>query len=201
MPASRWSRTSVLQFQGPELPARRPVHLRAAAGRGLRPDPFDPPTMLFLLFVIYGLSGYVLWAWRHWRGMPSPIVKSAPASAHHRGGRRRPDRRTRTAPRRIGHRRISHRIGVSTQSGQRDGAPGRRTEGPLQASFRRRPPPGAEAASAAGSGLLEPVTERIPGVAATSMTAPTPARGLKSHSRFHYPRPRLILPLSWPTVP
>ena len=41
----------------------------------------DPPTMLFLLFVVYGLSGYVLWGWRHWRGIPSPVVKSAAATA------------------------------------------------------------------------------------------------------------------------
>jgi CDP-diacylglycerol--serine O-phosphatidyltransferase len=41
----------------------------------------DPPTMLFLLFVVYGLSGYVLWGWRHWRGIPSPAIKSAPATA------------------------------------------------------------------------------------------------------------------------
>lgn len=36
----------------------------------------DPPMVLFSLFVLYGLSGYVLWAWRATRGRPQP-----PASA------------------------------------------------------------------------------------------------------------------------
>ena len=35
----------------------------------------DPPTMLFTLFVIYGLSGYALWAWRLWRGKPGPAMQ------------------------------------------------------------------------------------------------------------------------------
>jgi CDP-diacylglycerol--serine O-phosphatidyltransferase len=39
----------------------------------------DPPTVLFLLFVVYGLSGYVLWGWRRWRGKPAPAAKPGPA--------------------------------------------------------------------------------------------------------------------------
>lgn len=30
----------------------------------------DPPTVLFLLFCAYALSGYVLWAWKHRRTSP-----------------------------------------------------------------------------------------------------------------------------------
>ncbi len=41
----------------------------------------DPPTVLFGLFVIYGVSGYVLWAWRHWRGVSSSGGKPPAAAA------------------------------------------------------------------------------------------------------------------------
>jgi CDP-diacylglycerol--serine O-phosphatidyltransferase len=33
---------------------------------------FDPPIVLFLLFVAYGLSGYVYWIWRKRRGVKPP---------------------------------------------------------------------------------------------------------------------------------
>jgi CDP-diacylglycerol---serine O-phosphatidyltransferase len=38
----------------------------------------DPPSVLFSLFVAYGLSGHLLWAWRWWRGrkMPRPERKA-----------------------------------------------------------------------------------------------------------------------------
>jgi CDP-diacylglycerol--serine O-phosphatidyltransferase len=34
---------------------------------------FDPPIVLFLLFVAYGLSGYVYWIWRKRRGVKPPL--------------------------------------------------------------------------------------------------------------------------------
>jgi CDP-diacylglycerol--serine O-phosphatidyltransferase len=33
---------------------------------------FDPPIVLFLLFVAYGLSGYVYWAWKKYRAAKRP---------------------------------------------------------------------------------------------------------------------------------
>ncbi len=41
----------------------------------------DPPTMLFTLFVIYGLSGYAMWVWRYWNGKPGPTPQRPPAAA------------------------------------------------------------------------------------------------------------------------
>src|SRR5690606_15629390 len=38
----------------------------------------DPPLVLFLLFVIYGLSGNVQALWRWWRGQPS-LTRAVPA--------------------------------------------------------------------------------------------------------------------------
>jgi CDP-diacylglycerol--serine O-phosphatidyltransferase len=37
----------------------------------------DPPLMLFGLFVLYGLSGYVFWAYRALRGRANP-ARSVP---------------------------------------------------------------------------------------------------------------------------
>jgi CDP-diacylglycerol---serine O-phosphatidyltransferase len=37
----------------------------------------DPPLMLFGLFVLYGLSGYVFWAWRGLAHKPNPIKAGA----------------------------------------------------------------------------------------------------------------------------
>jgi CDP-diacylglycerol--serine O-phosphatidyltransferase len=38
---------------------------------------FDPPIVLFLLFTVYAVSGYVLWAWR-WRKGSSPAARPPP---------------------------------------------------------------------------------------------------------------------------
>ncbi|HWS76683.1 MAG TPA: CDP-diacylglycerol--serine O-phosphatidyltransferase, partial [Quisquiliibacterium sp.] len=38
----------------------------------------DPPLVLFSLFVLYGLSGYALWAWRRFRGAPPVALAGAP---------------------------------------------------------------------------------------------------------------------------
>ncbi len=39
----------------------------------------DPPKWLFAMFVVYGLSGHVLWLWRRARHQPaSPVVRPDP---------------------------------------------------------------------------------------------------------------------------
>jgi len=36
----------------------------------------DPPVVLFSLFLVYGVSGWVLWAWRVYKGhMPPRILR------------------------------------------------------------------------------------------------------------------------------
>jgi CDP-diacylglycerol---serine O-phosphatidyltransferase len=42
----------------------------------------DPPIALFGLFCIYGLSGYVIWAWRRARGLPGSPKATVPASTN-----------------------------------------------------------------------------------------------------------------------
>jgi CDP-diacylglycerol--serine O-phosphatidyltransferase len=40
----------------------------------------DPPVVLFGLFVLYGLSGYVLWAWRALTHKPDPVARAKDAA-------------------------------------------------------------------------------------------------------------------------
>ena len=46
----------------------------------------DPPLVLFALFLLYGLSGYAVWAWRLRTGRPAPWVEAARAAAAGNGG-------------------------------------------------------------------------------------------------------------------
>jgi len=49
----------------------------------------DPPILLFLLFLAYGLSGYALFIWRkrHWRKAPStPAPAQAGEKHRHEAG-------------------------------------------------------------------------------------------------------------------
>ncbi len=39
---------------------------------------YDPPAVLFGLFCLYGLSGYVLYAWRLFKGKPVSIISTQP---------------------------------------------------------------------------------------------------------------------------
>ena len=36
-----------------------------------------PPIVLFALFVMYGLSGYVLYAWRRAKGMQTSVISTS----------------------------------------------------------------------------------------------------------------------------
>ena len=49
----------------------------------------DPPVVLFSLFVLYGLSGYVLWFWRWKTGRPPPWKEVAEAESPPAKGRPR----------------------------------------------------------------------------------------------------------------
>jgi len=41
----------------------------------------DPPVVLFCIFLLYGLSGYVVWLWRWWSGRGLPWKEGAPSGA------------------------------------------------------------------------------------------------------------------------
>ncbi|MEO7392016.1 MAG: CDP-diacylglycerol--serine O-phosphatidyltransferase [Ramlibacter sp.] len=44
-----------------------------------------PPTVLFGLFVVYGLSGYVLYAWRRAKGLPTSVINTSTDEPEERG--------------------------------------------------------------------------------------------------------------------
>jgi len=37
----------------------------------------DPPSVIFGLFVLYGLSGYVLYLWRRYRGLQTSVISTS----------------------------------------------------------------------------------------------------------------------------
>jgi len=45
----------------------------------------EPATMLFLIFVLYSLSGYVIYAWRRFKGQPVSIVATSTDEPDERG--------------------------------------------------------------------------------------------------------------------
>ena len=45
----------------------------------------DPPTVLFALFVLYGLSGYAVLAWRKYKGRPTSIISTSTDEPEERG--------------------------------------------------------------------------------------------------------------------
>lgn len=44
-----------------------------------------PPVVLFALFVLYGLSGYVLYAWRRFKGQPTSVISTSTDEPDERG--------------------------------------------------------------------------------------------------------------------
>jgi len=45
----------------------------------------DPPTVLFGIFVVYGLSGYVIYFWRKAKGMPASVISTSTQEPEERG--------------------------------------------------------------------------------------------------------------------
>ena len=44
-----------------------------------------PPAVLFGLFMVYGLSGYVLYAWRKFKGQPASMISTSTDEPDERG--------------------------------------------------------------------------------------------------------------------
>jgi len=45
----------------------------------------DPPTVLFGIFVVYGLSGYVIYFWRKAKGIPTSVISTSTQEPEERG--------------------------------------------------------------------------------------------------------------------
>jgi CDP-diacylglycerol--serine O-phosphatidyltransferase len=44
-----------------------------------------PPTVLFALFVVYGLSGYAVYFWRKAKGRPTSVISTSTDEPDERG--------------------------------------------------------------------------------------------------------------------
>ncbi len=45
----------------------------------------DPPTVIFALFVMYGMSGYVLYFWRRYKGLQTSVISTSTEEPDERG--------------------------------------------------------------------------------------------------------------------
>jgi CDP-diacylglycerol--serine O-phosphatidyltransferase len=45
----------------------------------------DPPTVLFGIFVVYGLSGYMVYFWRKAKGIPTSVISTSTEEPDERG--------------------------------------------------------------------------------------------------------------------
>jgi CDP-diacylglycerol---serine O-phosphatidyltransferase len=45
----------------------------------------DPPTVLFGIFCVYGLSGYVIYGWRKAKGRPVSVISTSTEEPDERG--------------------------------------------------------------------------------------------------------------------
>ncbi|MBA2674497.1 CDP-diacylglycerol--serine O-phosphatidyltransferase [Ramlibacter sp.] len=44
-----------------------------------------PPTVLFAMFIVYGLSGYVVYGWRRFKGQPTSVISTSTDEPEERG--------------------------------------------------------------------------------------------------------------------
>jgi CDP-diacylglycerol--serine O-phosphatidyltransferase len=45
----------------------------------------DPPIVMFAVFVMYGLSGYVIYFWRKTKGIPTSVISTSKDEPEERG--------------------------------------------------------------------------------------------------------------------
>ena len=79
--------TNVPFYSFKDLSLKRSVPFAAIVlvALGIAAINIDPPTMLFALFVLYGLSGYAVLAWRKSKGRPSSIISTSTDEPEERG--------------------------------------------------------------------------------------------------------------------
>ena len=79
--------TNVPFYSFKDLSLKRSVPFAAIVlvALGIAVINIDPPTVLFGLFVLYGLSGYAVLAWRKSKGRPSSIISTSTDEPEERG--------------------------------------------------------------------------------------------------------------------
>lgn len=72
-------------FKGVHMKRSVPFAVLVAMALGIAVINIDPPTMLFGGFVIYSLSGYVIYAWRKAKGLQTSVISTSTDEPDERG--------------------------------------------------------------------------------------------------------------------
>lgn len=72
-------------FKDVQLKKSVPFVVIVAIALGIAVINIDPPTVLFALFVIYGLSGYVIYGWRKAKGIRTSVISTSTEEPEERG--------------------------------------------------------------------------------------------------------------------
>jgi CDP-diacylglycerol--serine O-phosphatidyltransferase len=62
-----------------------PVAAIVLIALGIAVNNIDPPSVLFGIFMMYGLSGYVVYAWRKAKGKPASVISTSTDEPDERG--------------------------------------------------------------------------------------------------------------------
>ena len=79
--------TNVPFYSFKDLSLKRSVPFAAIVlvALGIAVINIDPPTVLFGLFVVYGLSGYAVFIWRKAKGRPTSVISTSTDEPEERG--------------------------------------------------------------------------------------------------------------------
>lgn len=72
-------------FKDVQMKKSVPFVVIVAIALGIAVINIHPPTVLFALFVIYGLSGYVIYAWRKAKGIQTSVISTSTDEPEERG--------------------------------------------------------------------------------------------------------------------
>jgi CDP-diacylglycerol--serine O-phosphatidyltransferase len=72
-------------FKDVKLKQTVPFVAVVAIALGIAVINIHPPAVLFSLFVVYGFSGYVVYAWRRWHGQPTSVISTSTDEPDERG--------------------------------------------------------------------------------------------------------------------
>lgn len=72
-------------FKGVHMKRSVPFAVLVAIALGIAVVNIDPPTVLFGVFVVYSLSGYVIYGWRKFKGMQTSLISTSTDEPEERG--------------------------------------------------------------------------------------------------------------------
>jgi CDP-diacylglycerol--serine O-phosphatidyltransferase len=72
-------------FKGVHMKRSVPFAVLVAMALGIAVINIDPPTVLFGVFVVYSLSGYVIYGWRKAKGLRTSVISTSTDEPEERG--------------------------------------------------------------------------------------------------------------------